>query len=385
MVVIMIGLITVYKVPNYGTKLQAYAMQELLSLYDETEVINFVGATDYRVRPIIGKLKIKWRRKIAGKEKDAMAANSDYPEMKRNRIAAVNKFDGQFFRFSKQIKGTVNLQSYMKGCKAVVCGSDQLWAPINVDADYFTLTVVPKGVRRISYAASFGISDIPKKYVNAYKRFLSQMDSIAVREVTGRDIVKTIADKEATVTIDPTMMLTRQQWADLAEKSSCNYEKYIFCYFLGDNKQHREFAKKLAERTGCKIITIPHCEKFQEADVHFADVNLCDVQPQDFIHLIRNADYVCTDSFHGTVFSVIFGKRVAVFERFANSESGSTNSRIYSLLDMFGMREALMKSSEELDSFLEYSYNKEEVNGIIETEQRKSFEYLDNALGFSRK
>ncbi len=375
----MIGIVTPYKVPNYGTKLQAYAMQELIGQYDDVEIINFVGASDYRPRAVLGKVKLRINNR------NLINKNIEAEKYRKIRVESIHKFDVVYYRFSEKIKGTLTLQKKMKGYYAVVCGSDQLWAPLNVDADYFTLTIVPKGVPRISFSSSFGISNIPQSYHKAYKRFLKKMDAISVRETSGKTIVKDIVGRDATVTLDPTLMLSKKIWEMLAEKSMYNLKKYIFCYFLGGNSKHREFAKELSRRTGCKIVIFPHCKQFNEADVGFADMEILDAQPQDFVNLIRNADYVCTDSFHGTAFSTIFEKDVAVFERFSNTTKESTNSRIYSLLQKLDMESMLMKDAADVDKFMVLELNRERIKELLEMEKKKSFSYLDNALKLQRK
>jgi len=376
----MIGIITPYKVPNYGTKLQAYAMQELLNMYDSAEIINFMGASDYRPRAVLGKIRIKYEKK-KNRHQTNHFKNQDYQTLKKERVRSIMCFDDTFYRLSSEIKGTLSLKKQMRNYRAVVCGSDQLWAPLNIDADYFTLTVVPKGIPRISFSASFGVSDIPERYKPAYRRYLNKMKHISVREETGNAIVKEMTGRTVPVTLDPTLMLKRETWEKLADYSNLSFEKYIFCYFLGANPEHRLFAKRLARQTGCQLVSIPHCEQYNIADEGYSTIEISDAQPQDFLNLIRNADYVCTDSFHGTVFSMIFEKKVAVFERFLSGDKGSTNSRIHTLLGTLDAEDALMKSSDEAESFLSLKLNYNGIKQNLENERIKSFAYLDQALG----
>ena len=103
--------------------------------------------------------------------------------------------------------------------------------------------------------------------------------------------------------------------------------KYILCYFLGNNPLHREFAKRLKEVTGCKIIALTHLDEFVKSDEGYADETPYDIDPADFLNLIRNAEYVCTDSFHCSVFSILYKRQFFTFRRYNRNTKQSTNSR----------------------------------------------------------
>ena len=374
----MIGIITPYKVNNYGTKLQAYAMQCLMSKYDDAELLGFVPASDSRITSVLGKVYLKAKLKLSGKKP------AKTPEMQK-RDKAINSFDSHY-KFGRKFKGNSEWKKEIKKYNAVVCGSDQLWAPSNVIADYFTLTLVPDEINKFSYAASFGINSVPSSMRRRYKKFLSRLNSISVREEQGKNIVKDVAGLDAQVVLDPTLMIGKEQWAKLADESKIKIDSpYVFCYFLGTNPEHRNFAKKLAEEKGLKLVTIPHFKEFNEADKDFGDIPLYEADPADFLSLIANAAYVCTDSFHGTVFSVIFNRQVAVFERFQNKSAESTNSRIYTLLENLGMTSQLFKSKDQKDDFVNNEIDYNEVNSRFEELKKDSFGYLDKAIGHERR
>ena len=294
-------------------------MQCLMNKYEDAELLGFISGSDSRITSVLGKIYLKARQKLNKSKKFKTA------EMLK-RDNAINSFDNHY-RFGRKFKGNSRLKKEIKKYNAVVCGSDQLWAPTNVIADYFTLTLVPNEINKFSYAASFGINSVPSSMKGKYKKFLSRMDSISVREEQGKTIIKNVAELEAQIVLDPTLMIEREEWASLAEESEYHVDApYVFCYFLGTNPEHRKFAEKLAKEKGLTIVSVPHFEEYNEADKDFGDVSVYDASPADFISLIANASYVCTDSFHGTVFSVLFNRQVAVFERFQNASAESTNS-----------------------------------------------------------
>lgn len=371
----MIGIVTVYTVPNYGTKLQAYAMQNIMSKYDKAELIGFVSKTDTRPSAVFGKLYLKVHRK-----RNIHVTRPDI-EQTKIREKAIASFD-KYYNFGKTIKGTTNLRKEAHKYRAIVCGSDQLWAPINVIADYYTLTAFPKDMIRFSYAASFGVSEIPTKLKKKYTVFLKRLSKISVREESGAQIVQELTGYNAQVVLDPTLMVERREWEALCKtKKESGSGNYIFCYFLGKQMKHREFVNELAKLTGKQIITIPHFKEWNEADQNFGDIQLYNVDPVDFLNYIKNADIVCTDSFHGTVFSLIFNCKVAVFERFNKASRESTNSRIYSLLKQLNLESQLITEETSVEGFLQNEIPYNTVEKRLQSLRADSFAYLDAVLG----
>ena len=116
-------------------------------------------------------------------------------------------------------------------------------------------------------------------------------------------------------------------------------EKYIFCYFLGTNEEHRKKAIELKEKTGYKIVTIPFLDNYVKEDKNFGDIQLFDVDTKDVINYIRNSEYVLTDSFHGTIFSILNEKKFITFNRFNSERKNSRNTRIDSLFELLELKD----------------------------------------------
>ena len=374
----MIGIVTPYKIPNYGTKLQAYAMQELMRQYDDAEIIGFVPSSDSRIRSVIGKVYLKTTKKIR-------TITTRRKRQEPKRVEAINSFD-QYYIFGDTIKGRKQLYKKVGDYNALVCGSDQLWAPTNIIADYFTLSIFPNNIPKFSYAASFGVTSIPLYLHSRYKKFLREFKCISVREQQAIEIVKKLSGRNAVQVLDPTMMIEAERWAGLANCSRYSMpDPYLFCYFLGDSEEHRNYARRIAEKMGLKIVSFPHLKQYNPADAKFADYNIVDASPCDFLKLIQNAEIVCTDSFHGTVFSILFERQFYVFERFRNETKESTNSRIYSLLDSFELKKQLITSFEDIHENVKEKIDFAEINKILKAYQEKSFKYLDDAVGHGRR
>ena len=162
-------------------------------------------------------------------------------------------------------------------------------------------------------------------------------------------------------------------------------QKYIFCYFLGNNSDQRDFAKKLSEKTGYKIVTLPHMDEIIKTDFEFGDYKLYNIGPSEFINLIKNAEYVCTDSFHGTAFSIMNHKLFFSFGRYANNSKQSTNSRIQSLLNSLKISNRLCNANDSIEDCIERKIDYSQVDESLEELRKYSRNYLTNAIENSVK
>jgi len=151
------------------------------------------------------------------------------------------------------------------------------------------------------------------------------------------------------------------------------------CYFISTIPSHREFAKKLAEKTGLKIVTIPYVDEYTKVDEKFGDI-VPKAGPLQFVNLISNAEYVCTDSFHGTIFSILYGRTFFTFRRYAEDVKDSTNSRLSSILHLLGLEQRMFDSADNLDENLLRPVNYVKPNKLLEQLRKESQAYLENAL-----
>lgn len=382
-----VAIVSCYFKKNYGSLLQAYATQKILDkLNIENETINIDENIDFKkgkkkfyksqilnfpfIKSKIGMIKLKLDRKVNKKLNKNLEIREKKFEEFRNK-----------FRLTKPFTTYEEIAQQCENYSDVLVGSDQLWLPVNVVSDYYTLNWVPNNINKVSYATSFGISSIPKKYYDKYRKFLSRIDFISVREKNACELVKDISGKDAELVCDPTLLLNKKEWLEIQEEKPIVKGNYILCYFLGKNIEHRKFAEKLKERTGYKIVSINHCDEYVKYSDKFADEIPYNIGPGEFINLIRNAKYVCTDSFHGTVFSLINKVNFFTFERFAGKNiKMSTNSRIYSLLELVALEERLIKESNQLEKKINENINYDKVDDVIENFRQTSIEFLKQAL-----
>ena len=156
---------------------------------------------------------------------------------------------------------------------------------------------------------------------------------------------------------------------------------YIFCFFLGDNPNHRDFARKFKKETCLPIVYMQHLEEYIKIDNVFADKCINDASPADFINLIKNAEYVICDSFHASIFSIIFKKQFFTLNRYAMNTSNSRNTRIESLFSKLGLENRHIKGTELISDLLKVSTDYKSVHNIWREWKNESIDFLKNALG----
>ena len=390
-----IALVTCYFQPNYGSQLQAFATQEaFVKLGLEHETIMIDG-----LLPEINKAKYKYfLSKIldVNTVKDKMAtvrkllAKKRNPEYSRNlevRYGMFRDFASNMFILSRRYDSKAQLGESAHGYAAFVVGSDQLWLPSNIAADYYTLNFVPDDVCKIALATSFGISVLPAKYGRKAGEFLNRIDYVSVRETSGQKLVKQWADRDVPVVCDPTIMFDAEEWkkaigADGNGKRFANGEKYLFVYFLGNNPWEREIVKRVRKETGLKIVQIAHSDEYVKSDEGFADFTPYNVGPREFVELIRDAEYVFTDSFHCSVFSMLNSKRFFTFPRYSNDGPASTNGRLYSLLSLVKQEKRMVRKSDVFNvaDRLKEEVDYKVVHGELDKLRQFTWNWLEKAL-----
>lgn len=386
-----VGIITINDYSNYGNRLQNYALQEIIkSLGCECETIvndSFRKQSSImRIRRIseltLDEIARKVSQTLGKKAHNIMQAihkpsKDDRLEIidKRNMILrkereeVFKKFTQERIRETKYKITPDNIPDDLdKSYDAFIVGSDQVWNPnyrLGSPIDFLTFAAKEK---RISYAASFGISKLPKVFVKNYTRWLSEFEHISVREIEGSRIVKELVEKDVEVLVDPTLLLNKEQWIDVSKQSSHKPDKpYILTYFLGEiSTDIREKIRLISIESNLEIINLVDLE---DQERYIAD-------PAEFLDYIKSSEVFLTDSFHGAVFSILFEKPFIVFDRISKAQS--MNSRINTLLTKF---ELLDRKAEDIkwnnDIFnIDFSH----VSEVLDYERNKAINYLKKAL-----
>lgn len=379
-----IGCVIAYKKnhTNYGTSLVGYALiKKLQQLGYEVEIINYVKRLSLKE-----KIEIGWNQfRVVGMKKitsrfASHPSNSNYIKGINIRTKAVEAYkERKLIPLFHDYVGFEALKEGSKNYAAIVVGSDQVWLPHGLKTKFFNLLFVDDSVRKIAYASSFGVSEIPDFQKRATAAYLDRFYRISVREQKGKEIVDSLSKNKAEVVADPTMLLDRNEWAEEVKDSNVDTSiPYIFCYFLGSNQEARKAANELKYRTGYRIIAIRHMDEFVETDEMFGDEAPYNVDPEDFVKYIKDAAYVLTDSFHCSAFSIQFQKKFMTFYRFAVGAKGGRNSRIDSLFSVLGIpRDHIYQGDiSKVNSQIDWK----EVDTKLCAFRKESVSYLKNAL-----
>ena len=359
---------TWYLSDNYGTCLQAYALNHFLEVNGiECKTLaygRFYGIDELPdiIKKGFKKINEKLIAKKSNEPKSDFSVNAENVFLHNEKIMMSNIKLAQMKTY-KQKKLLIKETDYF------IVGGDQLWNP-NILANTYFLPFVRDKKKKLSYGTSFGVTEIPKRLETQYKKGLSKMSRIAVREDSGVEIVRKVANKEAVSVLDPVFLLDKEMWRTFYNKectTKINYS-YALCYFVGGYRKHRNMVESYVCQNNKKIKTIllpmtPDDFEYEEA--------MCDITMADFLYLIDNAEFVFTDSFHATAFSIIFNRNFYNFHRFEENDTKSQNSRIDQILDKFQIPNRYLKHiNDNGDTMTSWEHINHNVN--IEIERSKS-------------
>lgn len=261
-------------------------------------------------------------------------------------------------------------------CDAWVCGSDQIWNPyfsVGVD-EVFYLQFVSEN-KRIAYAASMGTSDIKDEKYSKCVDWISNIRYISVREKETAEKLISEYGLNAKYVCDPTFLMQHDWWNEFAGKRIIE-GKYLLLFLFDNNPLPRKIAEKIAKERNLKIVCIS--SDLRDQRKYFSPKG---IGPSDFVALFKYADYVCTQSFHGTVLSLIFNRQFQVFDRSEKGELSGLILRIQSLLKTVGLESQIRANGDEIDGELYREINNyDSVNHILEKERLRGLDFLRNSL-----
>ena len=351
---------------NYGTALQVFASIKYLGSKEHA-----VKVIQYYPNPTPMYYKSKLDEYIyRGKGKlHRIFTSSNIIEK-----SAGNSFQ-RFIKKNIELTGKVendeDFDSINNVFDCFICGSDQIWSPLNFDPHYY-LDFVNDPSKMIAYAPSMGVSHIDRPGDDQkISELTNRFKYLSVREKTGAEMIKRLNGREAKVVLDPTLLLSKEDWERYIPGKSEG--KYLLAYFLRENKKYWKVVREVADKLHLDIKVIPVFED---------DLKMAGAQkgagPDDFVRLIRGASFICTDSFHGMAFSVNFNKQFLPFQRFASGAKDNQNSRVYDFLDAMGLKDRMYQSGkgEKYLDKMDYA----PVNKRLEKLRKESRQYLDGAL-----
>ena len=391
-----IGILThYYKTKNYGGALQSYALCKALnnngynaeqicyvlnnkpvknkSVKEKIKEAGFFGTIKKAISLFLRAISIKNIKKrfvIKDKNKNKVTFRQEQ---------AFKSFLENDIPNSKIAYNDENISNCINNYDAFITGSDQVWNLRWYKSPFF-LDFVPSNKIKLAYSASIAMTSLNDSQKQIFKDSLKDFKGVSLREDSDINLIKDLSLVKPIYTLDPTLLLDKSEWDNLCDKRVVN-EDYVFCYFLGNNKKERQIAKKFAKTKKLKLVTIPYAGNSNEYfNVNFGDIKLYDVSPNKFISLIKHAKYVFTDSFHASVFSLIYKKQFFVFNR---DMVGSMNSRIKDLTNLFNVNERFCdfenENFEYVNSLKDIDYSKS-FDKFIEL-KKQSIKFLEDNLG----
>lgn len=372
-----IGVITYYHYNNYGTMLQALALQcaiemagadcdviDCIHYEDKYSTLDLIANRIRRIGFYLTNFDKVWKKTI-------------YKEHEARKNKYFDLFAKQYFNLSQK-----HFDNYKEVLRSnvdedydiLMTGSDQTFSPkIGLNPVKF-LDFVKDDTKRVAYAPSLGVTSLTDSEKKIISRYLKHYKYLSCRETMGTKLLQELTETKVETVLDPTLLLTKENWRSFA--NPCFIEKpFILCYFIGDRMYYRRYVEELQRQTGYDIYYIP---------VSYKDFNgkpnlLWETGPAEFLGLIDKAEIVCTDSFHGMCFSINFQKDFYGFTKVKGGIDAGDNSRIYDLLNRMGLVSRFKTPSDKVD-YTHIDYDNTRLKGLITNERDFSWAYLKRII-----
>lgn len=381
-----IGIITVVRTNNFGAELQAFALQKKLrNLGHDAEVIDYLY-----YKHIDHKASEKSKSEISFSKIDVLKKKLLYRvtvpiseiilplfhSPTKRRLENFKNFHIGRTNFSTEFRSIEELYEYNHDYDVFVTGSDQVWNPATFTSlkPYF-LDFASNDKIKISYAPSFGVSSIDNKYYQLYSKWLKELTYISVREAQGKELVEKLANRESTIVLDPTLLLSKQEWSDVIVGNIDNRpEKFILVYELHQSDYLINTANELGKKLGLPILKL--CKRSFK-NVQYDNIrNIADAGPSEFIELFHDASFVVTNSFHGTVFSANFS---IPFYAVLN-ENRNNNSRLTDFLLLTGNQDRIVWEHKDLNIDQCMLIDFEETNNVLDKLRLESIKFIKQSM-----
>jgi hypothetical protein len=380
-----IGIITYQDIADgKGRFLQAYALYSAITqLGYQVEIIDYYPikkgeskSLPYKLFRVLKNPKslpgymVKTQSVLMNKryKKDIVKKRKEYEIFIVKNIKMTNK---KYYGYQSLLESELYYDAY-------VCGSDQIWNPYFQGMDPAYYLKFANKEKRVAYAPSLGTIEIDDERKKILKSNINEMPFVSVREESGAKLVSKLIGREVENVLDPTLLLPKEWWNDFAKKDATDItitRPYVLTFLFDNSKYPRKVAKEIARKYGYDIISIP--DSF--ADMFFSSHKEIAIGPERFVNLFKNAAFICTQSFHGTVLSLIYNKQFYVFNRETKAYVSGVFSRINDLMKMVGLENRILKSGQNInENILRIDYSL--VNDILEEKRRESIEYLKRSL-----
>lgn len=376
-----VGILTILNVNNYGAELQCCALyRKLQQLGYDAEVINYLFGIhpehvfdgEKRTVPIPLKQLIKVKLLPVVQNMFCMF----HQKNKRLRNKRFDEFHAKYNHLTSTVYPSVKSLYEAKFNYDVLCiGSDQVWNYMKgYSLEPFFACFDKNNTKKITYASSIGLSSLSVEAEQVFKKELTNFAYISVREQQASEILEKLLNRKIDVVLDPTLILNKQEWIEVAKDDMCPKEKYLLVYIVTIKPCDYvlTLARHIAKRRNLKIVRI--CRDAYPEHSGSDVEEILTAGPSDFVGLFSKAEFVVTNSFHGTVFSINFSKP---FYSVIKSHH-STNSRLTSILKKLGLEDRIVPVGSQLPMISDIDFSGPSAK--LEAERKLSIEYINKAL-----
>lgn len=361
--------ITCHDVYNHGASMQAYALMTYLTkLGHKVEIIDYKPdylSNHYNMMSISN---LKWKKNILTKYIYlTLKMPGRIISLQRKKAFDIFK-ENNLVITKKRYKSNEELKECLPEADVYICGSDQIWNSLHQNGrdPAFYLDFVPDNKIKVSYAASFATETIDDKYKAMVNEKVSRLDRLGIREKSGVKIVEDLGIKNAVNVVDPVFLLDKEDWDKIG--TEVFRDKYVLVYDFDKSNLVEKIAMDISKKKGYKIYTI-NADKPKYADKYF---NLSG--PSTFVSLVKNAQFVISNSFHAVAFSIIYNKNIAIVNRIEN-----INTRMRDLLDDLHLNHKLVGDDYNIEEVMK-DINYKNCKDILQNKVIKSKDYIDEVL-----
>ena len=358
---------------NFGTSLQSFALHRKLQNLGYS--VTFLSGCP---KKFTIKNKIKYVLGLIGVDLSSIKRKIKVEKL-TSKQKKLQRFIQNNYNLAEAINSKRQLDRIVDRTDVFVTGSDQIWNTVYCFNPFYFLDFA-KDKKRIAYASSMGISDFPNEHKQAVKSLLSKFQHIGVREQTAAKAISSLLERnDIRQVLDPTFLLYKKDWFAISEKADIEIDiqnKYIFCYLIGNNSWYKEQLQDVVASTGIKkVIVVPAVEN---KDFSVEGAIIYDAAgPLEFIKLIKEAAFVCTDSFHATALSLNMEVPFVEFMRFSDDSKGSQNSRLYDILERYNLTYRIYnKTDKRWADDIVYSA----VSNQIKNDRKASLDFLVESI-----
>lgn len=362
-----IGILTYHRAYSYGAKLQAYALATYLrQLGHDAEDVDYGSIGEQKLR----KIGMKSLKDFIVTTLCYLCSTFSEPV----RIRRFKEFLDMIPKSAKRYSSKESLKGIEEEYDCFITGSDQVWCPRYNEGDTtYLLDFVKDSKKKYAYAASFGLSELQQPEATLYGKLLADFNTILIREQAGKDLLYKLNGRESQVVLDPTFLIDSHEWENIARYPYTRQFPYILSFqILVKDPVYEKFVSHLSKVTGYKVIVLSDAFRYKP----IKGTLYAKAGPKEFLGLIKNAEIIVTNSYHATVFSLIFQKP---FYTLLNSFG--LNSRMQELANKFGVEERLFNASTPLPEKQEIALDYEAIKVLITSHINNTKQIIVNTFG----